>query len=314
MMTSLGHEVFLYGGSENDAKVTEFVAIVSDQDRKDWFGHLDFNKDVFNDWNSNSECWQTMNIRASWEIHKRKQPGDFLCIIAGVCQQQILHAVPSLQAVEWGIGYEGVIPNVPHVFESSAWMHYIYGKHSVGDGNFKDTVIPNSFDEEDYVYRDKKENYLLYLGRLTPRKGLSVVSHLAKRGHRILVAGQGTDRIENTEYLGVVRGSEKAELLANAMGVLVPTHYIEPFGGVAVESMLSGTPVITTDFGAFRETVIDGMTGFRCSSLKDFEDAANNVALLFSNRIRQHAEQYLTKFVRYDYDNYFKRLCDNERS
>ena len=45
------------------------------------------------------------------------------------------------------------------------------------------------------------------------------------------------------------------QLFANAKCTLMPSKYAEPFGFVALESMLSGTPVITTDYGAFPETV-----------------------------------------------------------
>ena len=58
--------------------------------------------------------------------------------------------------------------------------------------------------------------------------------------------------------------------LARRGSVRVPTYYIEPFGGVAVEAQLCGTPVITTDFGAFPETVQHGITGYRCRTYKQF--------------------------------------------
>jgi len=48
--------------------------------------------------------------------------------------------------------------------------------------------------------------------------------------------------------MGSVGVEERANLLANAQVTLVPTTYLEPFGGVVIESMLAGTPVVTTDF------------------------------------------------------------------
>lgn len=308
MMTDIDHEVYLYGGIENEARVKEFIPLVPGSDLQKWFGHYDYNKHVFGDWDRNSECWQTMNSRAVLEISRRKQPGDILGLIGGLCQEQIKMGLPDMRCVEWGIGYEGIIDDAFHVFESNPWMHYVYGMRGIKDGRFFDTVIENSFEEEDFIFKDKKEDYLLYLGRLTPRKGMEVVRELAARGHKIKMAGQGEERIPGTEYVGVVRGKEKAELLANAKALLVPTFYIEPFGGVAIEAMLSGTPVITTDFGAFTETIIDKVNGYRCHTMKDFEDATEGVGVLSPRDIRYFSEKYLTKNVKHKYDKYFNRL------
>jgi len=148
MMTSVGHQVFLYAGTQNEAEVTEFVSVVNEDDHKRWFGHYNWNKNVFGDWDANSECWKVMNARVATEINKRKQPGDIIGIIGGLCQKDIMTAVPDLRAVEWGIGYEGIIDQNCHVFESNAWMHYVYGIRGIKDGRHFDTVIPNSFDEE----------------------------------------------------------------------------------------------------------------------------------------------------------------------
>lgn len=307
MMSSLGHEVFLYAGTQNEAKVTEFITIVTDEDRQKWFGNDNWDNRVFDQWDRNAECWTSMASRAAAEISQRKQPGDFLCLIAGLCQEDILKRLPDMRCVEWGVGYEGILKDSFHVFESQAWMHYLYGRNWINDGRFFDQVIPNSFEEDEFLPRYEKEDFLLYLGRPTPRKGLEVVAHLAK-SHTVIMAGQGDPKIPGVKHIGIVRGQEKAELLARAKAVLVPTFYIEPFGGVAVEAMLSGTPVITTDFGAFTETVIHGVDGFRCHTLGEFSQAVKDVENLDFKLIRSGAEYYLTKRIRFEYERYFERL------
>lgn len=308
MMTSLGHEVFLYAGTQNEARVTELITTVTDEDHKKWFSHYDWNVRVFDQWDPRSECWSTMNYRAAMAIKERQKPGDILCLTMGMSQKPISDQIPGMLSVETGIGYEGIIREGLHVFESYAWMHHVYGQVRINDGRFFDTVIPNSFEEEDQDFSKRKEDYLLYLGRLTPRKGMEIVKELAKAGHKIKMAGQGELRIPYTEYVGVVRGEEKKQLLAKAKGLICATQYIEPFGGVAVEAMLSGTPVITTDFGAFTETVVDGFTGYRCSTLKEFQEAAENVIHLDPESIWEHAQQYLTKHVKHKYHRYFEKV------
>ncbi len=308
MMTSLGHEVYLYGGTENEAKVTEFITVVTDDDRKKWFGDTDWNYTVFDRWDPNSECWDSMNSRAATEIAARKKPGDILGIISGLCQEKISKRLPDMRCVEWGVGYEGILKDWFHVFESYAWMHFVYGRTHINDGRFFDTVIPNSYEEGDFYFQDEKQNYLLFLGRPTARKGLEVISELAKRGHEIIMAGQGNLEIPGVKHVGLVRGKEKADLIANAKALLAPTFYIEPFGGVVAEAMLSGTPVITTDFGAFTETVRDGIDGFRCHTIGEFDSATEAVKNLDKSAICKYSQKFLTSNVRYQYETYFKRL------
>jgi glycosyltransferase involved in cell wall biosynthesis len=99
--------------------------------------------------------------------------------------------------------------------------------------------------------------------------------------------------------------------MGKAKGVFVPTQYCEPFGGVAVEAQLCGTPVITTDFGAFTETVEHGKTGYRCHTLDHFVWAANNVGKLDPNYIRARAvANYSMSRVRYQFEEFFNTLYD----
>lgn len=308
MLTATGHEVILYAGEENEAACSEHVVVTNTDWQTKHFGHIDWNVEVFGGWDPEAAWWVKMNDATIAAIRERCEPGDVLGLIAGRCQQQLKDAFPELLPVEWGIGYEGVLDGTFKVFESYAWMHYVHGTRRDDDGHFYDVVIPNSFDPADFTFSAEKDDYLLFLGRLTPRKGLAVVEEIAKK-YRVLTAGQGDIRVPGTEHLGVVRGQEKAELIARARALLVPTLYIEPFGGVAVEAMLSGTPAITTDWGAFPETVKQGLTGYRCHSLSEFLSAADLVDDLNPYNIRDHAlANYSTDVVAPRYDAYLEHL------
>jgi glycosyltransferase involved in cell wall biosynthesis len=97
--------------------------------------------------------------------------------------------------------------------------------------------------------------------------------------------------------------------MARAHAVLMPTLYLEPFGAVAVEAQLCGTPVITCDWGAFPETVEQGVTGFRCHYLGEFLDAVQRVSELDPVAIRTRAvAKYSLSVVAQQYQSYFERL------
>lgn len=285
MLVRAGYTPVVYGADEHEcAEGTIYVPIIGDTERKEWFGTATWDiNTVFDHWDADAPCWRQMNIRAAVAIATYWRPGDILGLIAGRCQQlipQMLKAGGLTAPIvwEWGIGYSGVLPDTHHTYESYAWAHHVAGLRHHDDVRFYDSVVPNCFDADDFTPSLLTGDYLLYLGRPTARKGLPIIAEIAKHTDiPIKIAGQPGADIPGTEYVGVVLGAEKAQLLAGARALLAPTTYLEPFGGVAVEAMLSGTPVITTDWGAFTETVEHGVTGYRCHTLQDFLDAVEDV-------------------------------------
>lgn len=312
MMTDLGHEVFLYASEENEARCTEFVTIVTKEQQREWFRAEDALKPGFNlSWEAHEAHWVRSNRAAIAEIAIRKEARDFLCLIAGVCQQQIADAHPDLMTVEFGVGYQGTFADYC-VFESYAWMHSVYAtKTSAFEarGRFYDTVIPNYYDVDDFPFAAEKDDYYLFIGRLIESKGMQVAVDTCRRlGKHLIVAGQGTPP-NFGEYVGVVDVRERGELMSRAKAVFVPTLYLEPFGGVHAEAMLCGTPVITTDWGVFPETVRHGVTGYRCRTLAEFCRAAVDVEKLDFQAIRDYAvSRFSTATVALQYQAYFERL------
>lgn len=317
MMTRLGHEVFLYGGEENDAECTEFVTIVTKQEQAEWFGGIDLYAEPINlTWDVHAPHWLTSNERAITEIAQRKQDKDFIGVLGGCCQKPIADTFPELMTVEFGIGYSGVFANY-RVFESYAWMHSVYGSQSSVPGvmstrgRFYDAVIPNYYEVEDFPFSAEKDDYFLYVGRLVEAKGIQIAIDTCRRlGVKLVVAGAGTvPESAVVEYVGVVDHVRRGELMSRARGVFVPSLYLEPFGGVHAEAMLCGTPVITTDWGVFTETVQQGVHGFRCRDLREFCDAVDGVDKLDYQHIRDYAiSKFSTDVVGPQYEAYFERL------
>lgn len=305
MMMSLGHMVYLYGTDEkkNKAKCTKFIPCGKNSFTKDNYITAAF--DV------NAPHWVSMNSEVIRKLSKNKKQKDFICLIAGICQKPIADAFPEMISVEFGIGYSGTFAKY-RVFESYAWMHSVYTQNQSAsgvDGNFFDYVIPNYFDIKDFPFSDKKEGYYLFIGRLIDRKGFHIASEVCKHLKApLIIAGQGTPPPYG-EYVGTVNARRRGELMSKARAVFVPTLYLEPFGGVASEAMLCGTPVITTDWGAFTETVIHGETGFRCRTFQEFITAAKKVDTLDYRAIRKYAiKKWDMEVVKHSYQEYFDRL------
>ena len=178
-------------------------------------------------------------------------------------------------------------------------------------------MIPNYFNPEDFDYcPEKKEDYFLYLGRIIKGKGLNIAIDTIKgiAGY-LKIAGQGEwKRVPSTtgeiiEHVGFADADKRRELLSKAKALFVPTIYIEPFGGVAVEAMLSGTPVISTDWGAFPETVLHGITGYRCRTLDHFIWAAQNTENIRPQDCREWAlNNFSLDRVGEMYEEYFDML------
>jgi glycosyltransferase involved in cell wall biosynthesis len=222
--------------------------------------------------------------------------------------------------VEPGIGYAGGHWARWKVWESYAIYHAYCGLQSVGScrQDWYDVVIPNYFDREDFTYRgnDEKEDYFLYLGRVYSGKGCDVAFQAAERaGVHLKVAGQiepGYKIPDHVEYIGYADIETRRELMSKAKGSLIPSQYVEPFGGVQIENLFSGTPTITTDWGSFAENNLHGITGYRCRTMGDFVDAINAVkqGAISSESCRLWAENFSLEKVAPMYEKYFSDVLD----
>lgn len=213
-------------------------------------------------------------------IKSTAKPGDIVGHIWGP-NMGVYEALPSCTHIEMCVGYLAS-PGLPfRIYESSAWMHWHYGKANQEDGNNYKWVIPSPIDTSRWKPTENpSRDYVLFYGRVIQRKGIDTLVEIAKSmpSERFLVVGAGdrsqwTDIPSNLEFKGPAFGEDRLKYLQNAKCMLMPTTFIEPFGNSGVESQLCGTPLITTDYGAFHETVEDGITGFRCHTLADWVEA-----------------------------------------
>lgn len=319
MMTDLGHEVIVYSGEENDAPCAEHVVVATKEWQKNIF-HVEGPEDILKPpldrvmYDPHQEWWQTWNEATLMAVLPRIQPRDFVCIIGGgVLFEVLIAGVKQMGAmpVEYAVGYAGISPNTFHAFGANSWRHVVFGLQRPQDwrGSFYDRTIPHYFNPDDFEYREVKDDYFLYLGKLKEDKGINVAARACEAaGVRLVLAGDGPTPVEYGEVIRRRVGpDERRELLAGARGVFTPSLYTEPFGMIAVEALLSGTPVISTPFGGFSD-IVTPEAGFQCNTLQDFVDAIGAVDSLDRSRVRARGMEFSYDAVAPQYQRWFEDL------
>lgn len=320
MMTDRGHEVIHYGHEDSDLQCTEHVSVMTNDIFEKVYGHHDW-KTKFFTYDIEDECYQTFYKNAIQEIGKRKQKNDFILPFWGFGHKPICDAHQDLICVEPGIGYAGGHFARFKIFESYAIYHAYYGLDSVGTckQDWYDVVIPNYFDPDEFTYKKEKENYFLFLGRVYEGKGVNIAIQATERsGDKLIIAGQNSlldmgykEIPPHVEVVGYADVEKRRQLMANAKGAFVASLYNEPFGGVQVECMFSGTPTITTDWGAFTENNLHGITGYRCRTMEQFVWAAKNIGRIDPQNCREWAlNNFSMERVASMYEEYFQSVLN----
>jgi glycosyltransferase involved in cell wall biosynthesis len=170
-----------------------------------------------------------------------------------------------------------------------------------------DAVIPNGVNLSRFRPARRKSNYVLAIGRICPEKGLHLAIDAAERaGITLIIAGSVFDYSEHRDYfdsmirprlservrfIGLVGGARKANLIAGARGLLLPSLVPETSSLVAMEAMASGTAVVAFPSGALNEIVADRRTGFLVNSAEEMADAILKLDSISPRACREEAEQ-----------------------
>ncbi|MEI3342339.1 MAG: glycosyltransferase family 4 protein [Coprobacter fastidiosus] len=158
-----------------------------------------------------------------------------------------------------------------------AISEYVKNRHAqLGIPKEKITVLYHFCEDKPRILaRQNNEKYVVYMGRLSQEKGIITLIKAMQENPQVILKIMGKGPIEeelkafvlknkmsNIQFLGYKTGEEKNNIIGNAMALIAPSEWEEPFGRIAIEAYQVGTPVIASAIGGLKELIKSGVTGF----------------------------------------------------
>ena len=178
-----------------------------------------------------------------------------------------------------------------------------------------------------YTYHSQPQGYLAFLGRISPEKRPDHAIEVSKRTGLPLRIAAKVDpadlqyyrsEIEPLldhpliEFIGEISDSEKNDFVGNALALVCPYDWPEPFGLVLIEALACGTPVLAYRRGSIPEVIEDGITGFVCENLSEMVASVERLGRIDRQRCRASFEQRFTadRMAR-DYIALYERIIED---
>jgi glycosyltransferase involved in cell wall biosynthesis len=181
-----------------------------------------------------------------------------------------------------------------------------------------------------HSFRATPDNYLAFLGRISPEKRVDRAIEIAQRTGMTLKVAAKIDRADReyfekqirplfddprVEFVGEVGGRAKDEFLGRARALIFPIDWPEPFGLVMIEALACGTPVIAWSCGSVPEVIDHGETGFIVDSMEDAVRAVRHIPLLSRRRCREVFEKrFSVERMTGDYVALYEKLLAQSRA
>ncbi len=177
--------------------------------------------------------------------------------------------------------------------------------------NYAATVY-NGIDINLFDFKKTQGKYLAFLGRISPEKGTREAILTAKKTNLPLKIAAKLDKVDQEyfqkkvnplidgkqiQYIGEIGSIQKNIFLKNAMALLAPVQWEEPFGLFMVEAMACGTPVIAFNRGSIPEIIENKKTGFIVNNLKEMIKAIPKISSIKRRDCRERVEKKFTSEI-----------------
>lgn len=179
------------------------------------------------------------------------------------------------------------------------------------NGFLNTKVIYNPMEFSNNIYKEKRGNIIVYVGRLTPGKGIlllikSFISLLSQgRKLKLIIIGEGflRNKIEkmtikinkHIKFAGQLPYHQTLDIIKKAKVIVVPSLWEEPFGRVALEAISQGTTAVVTNRGGLPEIVEDKITGFIVNPSIRTIEAGILQAIKHNKRLRENIKKLYPK-------------------
>lgn len=302
-----GHRVTLFATGNSETKAQELVSVRKEPYQGDY-----------------SEIHEYRNIAEAFRRHR-----EFDLIHCAVEHKSVLFGdlvdTPSLHSIRYGEFFE----HEQELLRSYKDLNFVGNSRAITELlpflNWQESVY-NGVNTDEFPLEEDKDDYLLFLARMSEQKGVDLAIDTARKlNKKLILAGKMEDRDkhflqdkvlpyidnENIVYKGEVSGEAKLELLKKASCLLQPVRLFEACSNTILEAMACGTPVVALDGGSNRELVEHGTTGFVVSEPGEIEGAVADIKSIEPAACRKRVEENFSrdKMVA-GYEEIYKKLIE----
>lgn len=187
------------------------------------------------------------------------------------------------------------------------------------------TTIYHGFDMKKYPFSELNENYLLYVGRIAPKKGLHHAIYVAKKLNKKLIIAAKLDPVHNEYYkkeikphlssqiqwIGEATEWERNLLMSKCLAFLHPACWEEPFGLTMIEALACGAPVVAFKRGSIPELIKNGKNGYVVETADEMANAIKQIDQIDRRFCRRYAlNNFNVEKMTDEYETVYKAILD----